>query len=146
MLWLLPFSKPDCWPASGWPDPTGDSLPDVAGVCHPAAEGNAADASGQGSTWVSAPRRFWHKNQENPPSETSRPPVKGTQSADWLQSEHIQFQHNTNVGQTRFLIEITQVSCLRFFIHFFLHFAFIPYCQFSCTHYFIWHAIYCKQQ
>lgn len=42
------FLPLDCQPASGGPDPHGDPLPDVTAVCHPAAEGDDAGASGQG--------------------------------------------------------------------------------------------------
>ena len=52
-LLFLP-SLADCWNASGRPDSTGDPLRDAAGVCHPTAEGDAADASGQGKLGVFA--------------------------------------------------------------------------------------------
>lgn len=87
---MSPFQTTDCRRASGWPDPPGDPLPDVAGVCRPAAEGDAAGASGQGENRVAAPKRFWHKNQEGPPSETHQAPDKRTHSVDWFQYEHIQ--------------------------------------------------------
>lgn len=39
------FPSSDSQPASGLPGPPGDSLPDLAGVCCPAAEGDATDST-----------------------------------------------------------------------------------------------------
>lgn len=58
----------DCQPAPGGPDPSVYSLPDAAGVQQAAAEGDDADATGQGQNTALAPRGRRHTNQEKTPA------------------------------------------------------------------------------